>query len=361
MKKGFWLITLLVNITFAQNYFETGHIGIKSDNFGGLSIYSPHMITRQIDRISLLVSKDSMNVFDYMGDAGSVSQPNVVSSPEYGDYQLSVTIDNSYSNQQPSVQAEISAFGWTGSSFILLRFNVTSKETAPFNSYLGLEILPIINNSFGFEKVTLDHPQSIISINKKKFIGLRFLSNRVYSHKVIEWVAGYSKDKDFYQWLNSHKFDFTYNAGKDGSVIVTGIESILLQPNSTHSLWIAVASADTLTDLNKSIDSASQKIPQIVTDFEDKEIIVEEFGLKQNYPNPFNPATRIEFSLKEDCRVNLTVCDILGREVTTLIQGEYSKGAYSVDFNGSSLSSGIYIYRLTAGNLSFSKKMILLK
>jgi len=361
MKKTLFFVVIIVKLISGQNYFETGSIGIRSDNFGGISIYSPLMITRQIDRISILVSRDSLNVFDYMGDAASVTLPHKVTLPEFGDHQLSLSVDNSYSNNPPSIQVDVSAFGWVNSSYLLLRFKITSREPEPFNSYIGLEILPIINNSFGYEKVTLNHPNSIISIYKKKYIGIRFLSDRIYSNKINEWTAGYSKDQDYYQWMSSHKFDFEYTAGKDGSVIISSIESRMLQPNIPDSLWIAIATADTLTDLYRSIDSASQRVPQIVTYLPETEIPVSEYNLMQNYPNPFNPVTRIAFQIKEATQVSLVIYDILGREVAELVNGEYSRGSYSVDFNGTSLANGVYLYRLTAGNFVMSRKMLLIK
>ncbi|MHC1736424.1 MAG: T9SS type A sorting domain-containing protein [Ignavibacteriaceae bacterium] len=361
MKKIVVLVLLFINIIHSQNYFETGNIGVRSDNFGGISVYSPLMLTRQIDRISILVTRDSLNVFDYMGDAATVTLPHTVSPPEYGDYQISLSIDNSYSGNPPSVRVDISAFGWQHSSYILVRFKITSRESESFNSYLGLEVLPIINNSFGFERVSLDHPNSIISIFKKKYVGMRFLSDRIYSNEILEWTPGYSKDKDFYKWMSSHQFKTEYTAGKDGSVIVTSIENGTLQPNMSDSLWIAIATADTLLDLYKSIDSASQRIPHIVTKAPESEIAVNEYNLMQNYPNPFNPVTRINFQIKEATRVSLIVYDILGREVAELVNGEYSRGNYSIDFNGTSVANGVYIYRLIAGEFVMSKKMILIK
>ncbi len=85
------------------------------------------------------------------------------------------------------------------------------------------------------------------------------------------------------------------------------------------------------------------------------------FSLRQNYPNPFNPSTSIRYGIAKLSYVNLSVYNILGKKIKTLINGEQPAGNYSVDFNASNLSSGIYFYKLTAGNYSSMKKMILLK
>ena len=83
--------------------------------------------------------------------------------------------------------------------------------------------------------------------------------------------------------------------------------------------------------------------------------------LSQNYPNPFNPSTRIEYTVPATGLVSLKIFDLLGREVTTLVNKERTAGSYSVDFNAAHLTSGIYFYKLTAGSNSIVKKMLLLK
>jgi len=86
-----------------------------------------------------------------------------------------------------------------------------------------------------------------------------------------------------------------------------------------------------------------------------------EFVLYQNYPNPFNPKTVISYQLPVTGNVTLKVFDILGNEVTTLVNEEKQPGVYEVEFNSKELSSGIYFYQLKSGSFSSIKKMILLK
>ena len=92
------------------------------------------------------------------------------------------------------------------------------------------------------------------------------------------------------------------------------------------------------------------------------------YNLAQNYPNPFNPSTKIRYSIPsvtlsgvEGSRVQLKVFDVLGNEIATLVNEEKPAGSYEVNFNSSQLSSGIYFYKLEAGNFVEAKKMILLK
>lgn len=85
------------------------------------------------------------------------------------------------------------------------------------------------------------------------------------------------------------------------------------------------------------------------------------FYLSMNYPNPFNPSTSISYSIPEKEFVELKVFDLLGREVASLISGEQQAGRYTVKFDGSNLTSGVYIYRLSAGKYIQSNKMTLMK
>jgi hypothetical protein len=85
------------------------------------------------------------------------------------------------------------------------------------------------------------------------------------------------------------------------------------------------------------------------------------FELEQNYPNPFNPATTIKYSIPQKCLVTLKVYDILGRLITTLVNEEKYAGEYEARFDGSNLSSGIYLYKIYAGSFTSAKKLVLIK
>ena len=87
----------------------------------------------------------------------------------------------------------------------------------------------------------------------------------------------------------------------------------------------------------------------------------EEYGLSQNYPNPFNPETRIAFSLPSDSRVELSVYNVLGHRITTLVNTEMPAGQHEVTWVADSVPTGVYFYTITAGEFTATKKMILLK
>ena len=109
-------------------------------------------------------------------------------------------------------------------------------------------------------------------------------------------------------------------------------------------LWISLLYKHGLS----SVRDEQAKIPQ-------------QFVLEQNYPNPFNPTTNIRFSIIKGASVSLTVYDMLGKEVATLVNEYLESGTYTSAFSARSLSSGLYFYRLRSGNSIETKKMTLLK
>ena len=119
-------------------------------------------------------------------------------------------------------------------------------------------------------------------------------------------------------------------------------------------------------------DEDSQIFDIVLTDFEYRAGVVqvventggavpESFVLLQNYPNPFNPSTTIGFSIPEHTRVSLTIYDILGRKVTTLVDEELPAGDYSTRFDAHNLTSGVYLYQLRAGEYVETKRLMLVK
>lgn len=90
-------------------------------------------------------------------------------------------------------------------------------------------------------------------------------------------------------------------------------------------------------------------------------LVPENYAISQNYPNPFNSSTRIKYDIPVKCYVNITIYDITGRRIKTLVDTDLQPGYYEVDFNSTELSSGIYFYKLLTNDYSETKKMVLVK
>ncbi|MCI0449879.1 MAG: T9SS type A sorting domain-containing protein, partial [Chlorobi bacterium] len=86
-----------------------------------------------------------------------------------------------------------------------------------------------------------------------------------------------------------------------------------------------------------------------------------EYKLSQNYPNPFNPVTKITYQIPKDEKVKIVISDVLGKELVILTDEFKKAGTHDITFDGQNYSSGVYFYRLKAGDFSDSKKMVLIK
>ena len=137
------------------------------------------------------------------------------------------------------------------------------------------------------------------------------------------------------------------------------------KPNDNLKAYLAVPAGNGYVIPAKSVVTMVGKldgsaIGEIQTD------IPQKYQLYQNYPNPFNPGTKIKYLIPRNSFVSLKVFNMLGQQITTLVNEEQKAGEYTIDFsanggNASSLASGIYMYRLQAGNFSSTKKMILIR
>ena len=107
-----------------------------------------------------------------------------------------------------------------------------------------------------------------------------------------------------------------------------------------------------------NVESAPGEDQLVITSSDEEPLVSREFELKQNFPNPFNPTTTISFRMPEHAHAQLVVYDLLGREVATLVDESLQAGTHNVQFDARNLASGVYIYRLTAGNYSETRKMI---
>lgn len=121
-----------------------------------------------------------------------------------------------------------------------------------------------------------------------------------------------------------------------------------------------IASARFASMIDAQGSNGMQK-PLVAGGLESMTSAPKEFALLQNYPNPFNPSTTIKYNLPIDAHVTLKLYDVLGRKVLTLVDEQAKGGYHSVTLDGSSLSSGVYFYRMQAGAFAQTKKLLLLR
>jgi hypothetical protein len=165
-------------------------------------------------------------------------------------------------------------------------------------------------------------------------------------------------------WINTNNGDqrmmantgpFKLEVNKPVTIIVAHIVG-----RGTDSLNSITVAREFSRDIDVFNKSNFTDFPVSVED-ENANQLPLQFRLYQNYPNPFNPTTKIKYEISKTGLVTLKVYDVLGREVATLVNEEKPSGIYEVEFDGSNLSSGVYFYRMRAGDFIDTKKFVLIK
>ena len=148
---------------------------------------------------------------------------------------------------------------------------------------------------------------------------------------------------------------YTSNLGATWQAVGTGLpNSPVFDINYHQPTHLLVAATH-----GRSIYSVD--VSSIVVGVHNISQIAETYSLSQNYPNPFNPSTKIQFSIPKSGNVKITVYDVTGKEAKVLVNERKEIGQYEVEFNGSSLASGVYFYRIEAGDFREAKRMVLVK
>lgn len=131
--------------------------------------------------------------------------------------------------------------------------------------------------------------------------------------------------------------------------------SLCLSGNTIHVVWYDFRDSDFEIYYKRNPTGNPVSVTNINSE------IPESFSLTQNYPNPFNPVTNIEFSIPNTGLTKLVIFDAAGREIETLVNSDLNPGTYKAEWDASKINSGVYFYRLTSGNFTETKKMILVK
>ncbi|OGB65655.1 MAG: hypothetical protein A2Y94_15495 [Caldithrix sp. RBG_13_44_9] len=168
-------------------------------------------------------------------------------------------------------------------------------------------------------------------------------------------------------------FYFYANVGSDQNPVFDSVDTLTINTIPPTYLWVNQAAKFDLADWdedgdmdiisgewNAYVNLFINTTPIIAVD-NDLSEYPSEFSLEQNYPNPFNPATTISYTILKPSRVNISIYDITGQLVTILVNEFQNPGTYSVKWNSEGWNSGVYLYRLTAGEFTTAKKCIIVK
>ncbi|HEX7356731.1 MAG TPA: T9SS type A sorting domain-containing protein, partial [Ignavibacteriaceae bacterium] len=167
------------------------------------------------------------------------------------------------------------------------------------------------------------------------------------------------------EWSHSTNLTETDNMNEDGCHLAPFMATTSTATTTTDWIfsmfWYEEGNTTPIINQSgRSVVYVATVPTRVVTGVEDG-TVVNSFNLEQNYPNPFNPSTSIKYSVAERSNVSIKVYDMLGKEVANLVNTVKEAGSHEVTFNASNLASGMYVYTITAGNFTSSKKMMLMK
>ena len=176
----------------------------------------------------------------------------------------------------------------------------------------------------------------------------------------LGWNLSEANDLSHYIVYRGNNPDFTADEGSMiGETTDPGFADDVTELGDYYYVVTAV-------DIHENESDPSDAVNVTLLSLVDVHGLPEEYALHQNYPNPFNPTTTLRYDLPEDATVSVVIYDMMGRQVRTLVSGQASAGYHSTMWNatnnlGSSVSAGVYIYTIRAGEFRQTKKMVLLK
>ncbi len=322
---------------------------------------------------------------NYEDTSFQIVQPFRIGSGPVADVQGSAIFnDNGSGFNKLGITTKLQTYTYTTApynNFIILRYSFTNTSGAAItNLYTGLFFDWDMVESSGQGDVTqwdslgnLGYAYHIAG-NPNTYVGTALISSADYGYWGIMNDGSDGSWGIYNGFLNSYKWQAISSgigkpkAGPGDISEVTSGGPFTIQPGQTIQVGFAVAAGNSVADLRTDMSNARGKYQSIITSVNSQpDLQPASYELSQNYPNPFNPSTVISYQVPAAGRVLLKVYDILGNEVATLVDGYKNAGRYDVVFNtlqttnNRQLSSGIYFYRLTAGNFTSTKKMILLK
>ena len=367
MKKYLVLIIIILIAGKAlplSSGINTGSISVDMNPYGKIQLYQPDFSgALNLYGLSILVGISQSRVFDYWQDSGIQDSVRTYYDSANGLLGLYGAFNNSFSNLPPNVLVKTFVSGWKGTSYIFIKYVIINNEASNINALAGLEIISQIDGTIGFDTVKYFSNSNVLDIYKQNHLGFRLYSGNLKSITSFEYFDGYENDSSYYNWMTHDTIDAQYNSGPDGPVTVTSQGFQNISPGDSITVYYGLALGSSFAEIKSGLDSAFVKYNKYITTVlkGNESVSPLKYYLNQNYPNPFNPSTIITYSIPIQEKVSLKVYNVLGIEVSTLLNEIQTQGNYSIRFNAKNLPSGIYFYELKTGNFREVKKMIFLQ
>jgi hypothetical protein len=258
------------------------------------------------------------------------------------------------------------------SRYIILQYEITNASTSATisNLYAGIFLdwdIGNTNDEIGQNYSRYDATRSLgyafsgLSQGRCEYLGIRALDSAASFRSLINDGSIDLSRAAKWDWLSGGFGALSAGPADIHHVISSGPYTIA--PGATRRVAFALVAGDSsLANLQQSADAAKAKWRRLTVGITDGLPSVPlAYQLMQNYPNPFNPTTAISYQLTATSHVSLAIFDVLGRRVATLVDDVRQPGVYTVRWDASSFPSGVYFYRLEAGDFRATRKLMLVK
>ncbi len=335
---------------------------------------------------ALILGTSATNISDAArngtGDAQNndflVVQPFVLSIPgSDADIQgTSIFNDNNAGTSKIGVTAYLNSYTFTtevDKNYIVLDYRFVNTNSSAIDNFFAALFFDWDFADAGSDMATWDNTNKYGYVYRNggspdNYVGIALISSDNYGFYAIQndGTGGsfsiYDGFTDSEKWLSISNGIGNSTAGPSDISHVVSSGPYSIPANDTIRVAFAVLSADNKAALDVAVSAARDKFQFIVTDMNDDNVFNPiSFNLEQNYPNPFNPSTVIKYSIPNADNVTLKIYDVLGKEIYTLVNEYQSAGYYELKFDAATLASGIYLYKLKAGNFTSTRKMLLIK
>jgi hypothetical protein len=262
------------------------------------------------------------------------------------------------------------------------RFSYKQLNGTTFSSHIAEIPMAILSNSMNAVSndlfyLRIDNPLTPGSISFRHYDAAPLAPQNLSvvksatNHPLLSW--GKNKEPDI-QYYKIYKYSYSELGwqliGTTASTSFEDVSEIFLSPGNyvanEHWIYYKITAVDNYPHESSFSNQVGARVRGAALEKENNQLQVTDYSLSQNYPNPFNPTTSISYAVPAESHIQIKVYDLLGREVAELVNETKQTGYYSIEFNASGFSSGIFIYRITAINgerilFSESKRMLLIK
>ena len=369
-----WATHIVNNLKLSLT--RDGAIGRKPSGYGsGLTI--PGYTGNQVMDAGLMIGTSNTKVSDVCRKGtGSSADTDFVGLNVY-----SLTNPGVYSNEDGNglfnddgagsnkigVTVKARSYAWNTSpdvDYIILKYTIKNTSGAAIsNLFAGIYVYYTPQGISSGLTSTLDTVNKLgytfVNTNNNPHLGVCMLTNQNLNFKAINAA------EVFNGFTTQEKWDAL--SGGISTPSYTGISCFVISAgpvninnNDSVNVAFAIVKGNDLAGLKTNAITAKNKYGVIgIKPISNTVPMV--YNLYQNYPNPFNPSTTIKFDIPKQDFVNIKIYDMLGREVSEILNEKLNAGSYEVNFEAGSLSSGVYFYRIKAGGFADVKKLVLLK